>query len=146
MKTILKFVALTSLLAGLGLVFTPNTAQAQYPVVVAGYAPAVTYYRPRPILRPFTYTAAVTAVPAVAAVPTTAYYAPTTSYYAPTTTYYAPTAYAAPTTTYYAPATTSYYAPARTTYYAPTTTYYAPARTTYYAPTIVAPPVVVPAW
>lgn len=126
MKTILKFVALGLLATGFSGLFTPSDASAQ--VVVTGYAPAVTYYRPRPILRPFTY------APAVTAVPTTAYYAPTTAYYAPTT-------------SYYAPSVTSYYAPSAVS--APVTTYYAPSVaapvTTYYAPSAYVAPVV-PVW
>jgi hypothetical protein len=100
-------------------------------------AQVVTYYRPRPIFRPFTYNAAVTyPVAPVVSSPVVTAYPTTTSYYAPTTTYYAPatTTYVAPTTTYYAPAVTApvrtYYAPAVTT--APVTTYYPAAPTVIY--------------
>jgi hypothetical protein len=99
--------------------------------------PAVGYYRPRPILRPFTW------APAVVGAPVATYYAPpVATYYAPpVTTYYAPAAtYVAPTTTYYAPAAT---------YVAPTATYYAPrvigppVVRSYYAPTVVSPSIIV---
>lgn len=133
MKTFLKFAALAVVAIGLGSFITAGEAQAQG-LVTTGYVPAVSYYRPRPFLRPNLY------APAVTAIPTTTYYAPSapvTSYYAPsvaTTSYYAP---AAPVTTYYAPS-------------APVTTYYAPSYTapitTYYTPTGVTPPVVVPTW
>ena len=108
-----KFLGAALLAVGLLGFFNPGEAQAQ---VVTTVAPEVTYYRPNPILRPFTWAPAVR---------------------------YAPAAVVAPTTTYYAPATTAYYAPATTTYYAPaTTSYYAPAATTsYYAPSTVAAPV-----
>lgn len=129
------FAAGAVLVAG-AFVASPTEAQAQ---VVVTPTPVVTYYRPRPILRPFTYAPAVTYGATVATPAVTSYYAPaTTAYYAPTTTYYAPA-----TTSYYAPATTSYYAPTTTSYYAPTTTYYAPSVsapvTTYYTPSVVAP-------
>jgi hypothetical protein len=104
-------------------------------------AQVVTYYRPRPILRPFVYNAAVTyPVAPVVSTPVVASYPAATAYYAPTTTYYAPSAttYVAPTTTYYAPATTTYVAPTVRTYYAPAVTT-APV-TTYYpssVPTVI---------
>lgn len=122
--TFTKLFAASAVVAATAWFSSPTQAEAQ---VVIAPAPVVSYYRPRPILRPFTYAPAVTYGAAVAA-PVTSYYAPTTSYYAPATTaYYVPTtSYYAPTTSYYAPATTSYYAPATTSYYAPTTTYYAP--------------------
>ena len=145
-----KFFGAALLAAGLLGFLNPGEAQAQ---VVTTVAPVATYYRPNPILRPFTWAPAVRYAPVAVAAPTTTYYAPaTTAYYAPaTTSYYAPA-----TTSYYAPAaTTSYYAPSATTSYyapsavaAPVTTYYAPSATvttpvtTYYAP----PSVVYPSW
>lgn len=133
--TLTKMFATTAVLASLAWVSSPAAADAQ---VVVTPTPVVTYYRPRPILRPFTYAPAVTYGAAVST-PVVTSYAPTTTYYAPTTSYYAPatTSYYAPTTTYYAPSvsvpTTSYYAPSVT---APITTYYAPSYvapvTTYY--------------
>ena len=80
MKKILQLAMLASVLLGLGIVLAPSAAHAQYPVITTGYAPAVTYYRPRPILRPFSY------APAVGLYPTATVVAPTTAYYAPTTT------------------------------------------------------------
>jgi hypothetical protein len=133
--TFTKLFAASAVVAAMAWISSPMQAEAQ---VVIAPTPVVSYYRPRPILRPFTYAPAVTYGATVAA-PVTSYYAPaTTAYYAPTTSYYAPA-----TTSYYAPATTSYYAPATTSYYAPTTTYYAPSVsapvTSYYAPSVVAP-------
>src|SRR5690606_35004610 len=109
-----KFLGAALLAVGLLGFFNPGEAQAQ---VVTTVAPVLTYYRPNPILRPFTWAPAVRYAPAAVVAPPTTYYAPAT------TTYYAPA-----TTSYYAPAaTTSYYAPS--TVAAPVTTYYAPSTT-----------------
>jgi hypothetical protein len=137
--TFIKLFAAAVVVATMGWVSSPSHADAQ---VITTTTPVVSYYRPRPILRPFTWAPAVgyASSTTVAAPVVTGYTPATTSYYAPTTTYYAPatTTYYAPTTTYYAP-TTTYYAPATTTYYAPATSTYVAPTTTYYAPSVVAP-------
>jgi hypothetical protein len=118
-----KFLGAALLAAGLLGFFNTSEAQAQ---VVTTVAPVVTYYRPNPILRPFTWAPAVRYAPAAVVAPTTTFYAPaTTTYYAPaaaTTTYYAPSAVATPVTTYYAPSTTV--TTPVTTYYTPPTVVY----------------------
>src|SRR5688500_5406305 len=98
--TFVKLFAAAVMVATMGWVSSPSSAEAQ---VITTTTPVVSYYRPRPILRPFTWAPAVS--------------------YAGTTTV------ASPVVAGYAPATTAYYAPATTAYYAPTTSYYAPATT-----------------
>jgi hypothetical protein len=102
--------------------------------------PVVSYYRPNPVLRPFTYSANVNYVAPVAASPVAVPYANSVAAYYPPAPIATPTPvsalYVAPTTSYYPPTVTPAIGTSVSSFYAPVVNPYV---TGFVAPKVIAP-------